>query len=303
MNMDKQKFERILATHGGNPDAWPETERAVALNFSVTDPQAAIMLREARALHTLIGELPDIDPSPDLTDRIIAAAVAQNQTANADMRQQGRQSSILTDYRQRMRRLREGLWPFGPLWRPAAGLAAPALFGLLLGLYQPQLIATTAPTATTATVTAITLTSTAETSTAETSTAGAVSDNAQAPAYDLTELAFASLDPLDSFVIRDASFLPAPATWRNTQQPAQQRMQHSSQQNATIAAPVATADDKEATKTDSSDMKQTASPPSPDPVISAPAAPAIPALPQPGRSGAPGSALGFSPSGSQGGWR
>lgn len=280
--MDKQQFERILAAHGGNPDAWPASERAAALSFSTTNPQAAIMLHEARALHALISDLPDIDPSPALTDRIIAAALAQDRTAN--VRQQGRQSPTLTDYRQRIRRLHEGLWPFGPLWRPAAGLALPALVGLLLGLYQPQLISTPAPGPAPAMTAPITLTS----------AASALSDHAQTPAYDLTELAFASLDPLDSFVMNDASFQFAPATPRITQQPVQR--------NATADAAVATAEDKEVA-TSMSDTKQAASPPASDPAIAPPALPAIPALPQPGRSGAPGSALGFSPSGGQGGWR
>ena len=33
--------------------------------------------------------------------------------------------------------LLEYLWPFGALWRPAAGLAMAALFGILLGLADP----------------------------------------------------------------------------------------------------------------------------------------------------------------------
>jgi hypothetical protein len=31
----------------------------------------------------------------------------------------------------------EYLWPFGPLWRPAAGLAIAAMFGVMLGATDP----------------------------------------------------------------------------------------------------------------------------------------------------------------------
>lgn len=310
--MDKQKFEHILATHGSSPDRWPDADRAAALQFCATAPQAAAMLREARALDTLISALPDIGPSPELSARITAAAFAQSRTAELSL--QDGQLSIAADYRRRMRRLREGLWPFGPLWRPAAGLALPALFGLLLGLYQPQQILTpgSAPGAG-ARPAAITLTSAA----ASTSATASDGNRVQAPTYDLTELAFASLDPLESFVMTDAGFLPASATPPQTQHIVQQPVQHNAT-NATVDAPVATANDTVSDRTTKlpEPQQRSATLPAdpaagpapnspPDRAISPPATPAIPALPQPGHRGTPGSALGFSPSpsGGQGGWR
>ena len=35
------------------------------------------------------------------------------------------------------RELAHSLWPFGPLWRPAAGLAAAAVVGVVIGLANP----------------------------------------------------------------------------------------------------------------------------------------------------------------------
>lgn len=304
--MDKQTFEHILAAHGSWPDRWPDTDRAAALQFCAADPQAAAMLREARALDSLINALPDIDPSPELSARIAAAALTQKPHVHIDARWPGDRTARAGGYLRRLRRLREGLWPFGPLWRPAAGLALPALFGLLLGLYQPQQILTpgSGPGSGPA---AITLTRVATQD----------SDRVQAPTYDLTELAFASLDPLESFVMTDAGFLPASATQPQMQQIMQQPVQHNAT-NATVDAPVATVND---TVDDS--MTQPPEPqqrsatlpagaaadpalnPAPDRAISPPAAPTIPTFRQPGHRGAPGSALGFSPSpsGGQGGWR
>ncbi len=313
--MDKQRFEHILAAHGSRPERWPDADRTAAVQFCAADPQAAAMLREARALDSLISALPDIEPSPELSARITAAALTQNPPFHIDARRAGGRTIRAGDHLRRLRRLREGLWPFGPLWRPAAGLALPALFGLLLGLYQPQQILSpgsgsgsgASPGTGSATITL-------------TNAAASDGDPVQVPTYDLTELAFASLDPLESFVMSDAGFPPAAATQPQMRHIMQQPVQHNAT-NATVDAAVATANDTVGNRTTKRPEPQRRSAtlpadpaagpapatpaPSPDRAISPPATPALPTLPQPAHRGTPGSALGFSPSpsGGQGGWR
>ncbi|MGE0045012.1 MAG: hypothetical protein AB7J28_13150 [Hyphomonadaceae bacterium] len=110
--MDRERFEAIVAAYGADARRWPQTERASALAFSQSDGAAAQLLGEARALDAAMdADAGDAGPSDLLVARIMRAAPKPAR-------------SIIR-----------------PQWRPAAALAACAVFGLAVGFGGGALVA------------------------------------------------------------------------------------------------------------------------------------------------------------------
>ncbi|HVZ98745.1 MAG TPA: hypothetical protein VG841_00360 [Caulobacterales bacterium] len=102
--MDAARFEAIVAAYGADVRRWPEAERQAAEWFARTQPEAAALCAEARALDSALDA--DIDASP------------------ADLR--------LT------RRLMASFPRPIPVLRVAAALAACAVIGLTFGYMRAQ---------------------------------------------------------------------------------------------------------------------------------------------------------------------
>ena len=66
------------------------------------------------ALTAVLREMPPVLASPELKARVLSDAAGGPAAANGD--------------------LLKALWPFGPIWRPALGLAAAACLGIALGI-------------------------------------------------------------------------------------------------------------------------------------------------------------------------
>ena len=108
---DSRLFE-LIEIWGADSHAWPEQERVPAEALLRAHPERfAEALASARALDAAIGSLPELKPSPALTEAIIAAAQRARPAA------------------------KEGRSWFGlkTPWAPASGFAAAAA-GLLMGL-------------------------------------------------------------------------------------------------------------------------------------------------------------------------
>ncbi len=75
--MDQNRFRTLAEAWGGDLRRWPESERARAEAFRVSDPAgAAAILAEAGAIDAWLDAAPRAQPSASLSGRVIAAAEA-----------------------------------------------------------------------------------------------------------------------------------------------------------------------------------------------------------------------------------
>jgi hypothetical protein len=107
------RFKRCLAAYGTRLDLWPDAAGAEALRLRDKSAEARLLWNEAAALDGRLDAEPPLAPSARLSAAVLASAPAT------------RRPWTFT------------LWPFGPAWQPATGLAAAAMLGLFLGLSMP----------------------------------------------------------------------------------------------------------------------------------------------------------------------
>lgn len=115
--MTKDRVRELLAAYGADAERWPEAEREPARRLAASDPGLASEIAEAAALDALLDAMPVPAPSPAL--RVRLKAIPDRAPAR---------------WAERL----SALWPFGAPWRPAAGLVAAALVGVLVGFTAPQ---------------------------------------------------------------------------------------------------------------------------------------------------------------------
>ena len=127
-SMTLERFEDLVDAYGARPDQWPEDEREPALALLADSPQAQRAADEATALDGLLDEAPSVEPSAALQRQVLAAAPTQRPT-----------------WLERLDRLTERIWPFTPRWQPATGLAAAAVFGVVVGTMVPDTAAASEP--------------------------------------------------------------------------------------------------------------------------------------------------------------
>jgi hypothetical protein len=77
MRMNLERFAAIVEAYGGTPARWPEVERAAAVAFMKTTPEAQRRAEEAEALDSLL-DVPETAPATrELQDRILNAMPAR----------------------------------------------------------------------------------------------------------------------------------------------------------------------------------------------------------------------------------
>ena len=109
------RFRRIVEAYGAQPRRWPEAERAWALSLLESSAEARAFRDQAAALDALLDQAEVTEASPELMADVLAAASPSAWRSWGSL-----------------------LWPFGPLWQPAAGLALAALIGVMLGAAFPS---------------------------------------------------------------------------------------------------------------------------------------------------------------------
>lgn len=120
-DITRDRVRDLLAAYGADPGRWPAAERDAAERLLSEDPTLAAEVADARAFDQLLDALPDPVPSPAL--RVVLKDIP-------DRSRPGLAASLAW------------LWPFGTPWRPAAGLVAAAVLGVVIGFATPE--ATTA---------------------------------------------------------------------------------------------------------------------------------------------------------------
>lgn len=112
--MNEARLRELLASYGGDAARWPASERAAALALLEARPDLAAERRQAAALDLLLQQAERPAASGALIARLIEAAPRARRRWLAD------------------------LWPFGPAWQPAMGLALALLLGFASGPMLPQ---------------------------------------------------------------------------------------------------------------------------------------------------------------------
>ncbi len=90
-------FENVLDTFGGNPARWPANKRERLMSLAASDAEAQRLLREAKALDSVLAHAagPPVGDTKALADRI-AAAIANTspgQSVHAERQSGGSQLS------------------------------------------------------------------------------------------------------------------------------------------------------------------------------------------------------------------
>lgn len=116
--MTSDRVRALLAAYGADPQRWPQPEREAAWRLADADPGLASEIAETAALDGLLDALPVPAPSPALRVRL---------------------KSIPDRARLRWADRLAAFWPFGAPWRPAAGLVAAALVGIVVGFTTPEI--------------------------------------------------------------------------------------------------------------------------------------------------------------------
>lgn len=120
--MTPDQFRVLLETHGAEASRWPDGVGDAAAILLARSPEARAVLERARALDRLLDLMDGPSISDDRVDRVVTAALA----ALPDRR------SVWTVLADLLRSTTTGLWP------QAAGLAACALAGVVVGLTAPR---------------------------------------------------------------------------------------------------------------------------------------------------------------------
>jgi hypothetical protein len=119
--MNLKRFKEIVEAYGADPARWPARERAAAEAFLASSSEAR-QLREAEArLDDVLDRATAVAAAPGLAARIRRTALANDHGSRAS----GAASSWFAE-----------LWE-GPIWRPAAALAASMVLGLAVGAFAP----------------------------------------------------------------------------------------------------------------------------------------------------------------------
>ena len=108
--MTDDRLMELIEAWGADPDGFPEAERAAAKGLLAAHPaRFAAALEEARALDLALSGMPEILPSRDLTEALIASAPKPRRAAG------------------------KPLFSWRSPWAPASGFAALAT-GLFMGV-------------------------------------------------------------------------------------------------------------------------------------------------------------------------
>jgi hypothetical protein len=108
--MSVERIAGLADRHGGELSHWPSVEARAARSFLAVSADARAVLARAERLDRVLRTTRSHSVTVNLRECLLAAAPAGG-----------------------WRDLVASLWPFGPVWRPAAALAGLAMFGVFLG--------------------------------------------------------------------------------------------------------------------------------------------------------------------------
>lgn len=108
--MTIERIQDLADRHGGELSHWPVAEAGAARALLATSAEARAILVRANRLDRVLSTARGDSVTNNLRERLLAGAPVGG-----------------------WRELLVSLWPFGPVWRPAAALFGLALIGVTLG--------------------------------------------------------------------------------------------------------------------------------------------------------------------------
>lgn len=118
--MEIERFKEIIDGYGTSVARWPEAEKEAALRMILQSDEARGYTEDAAFLDQNLNLLPKVEPRPALVAQILR-----------EIEPVALKSPLLEG-------IRLIFWPFGPIWRPAVGLALALMLGLFSGtLFDP----------------------------------------------------------------------------------------------------------------------------------------------------------------------
>ncbi len=129
--MTFERLAEIVGAYGASAFRWPLAEREAAQAFVARDPQARVLIEEARHLDSILDASPESAASQALISRVMAArprALPGNVEGTVAAR------SAKTGM---WRLLVQIIWPYGSPAFPAGALAASVALGIGLGMASP----------------------------------------------------------------------------------------------------------------------------------------------------------------------
>lgn len=118
-SMDVARIAELADRHGAQLAHWPREEAGAARALLAVSPDARAVLTRADRLDHVLREARARSVTVNLRERLLAAAPQGG-----------------------WRELVASLWPFGPVWRPAAALCAIAMVGVFLGSTEAATLVT-----------------------------------------------------------------------------------------------------------------------------------------------------------------
>ena len=110
-----RRVRELLNTYGADRNRWPEGAADGDLAPREHLDEARALYQDALALDALLDQAPLPEPSPELKADILAGTSPNPWQQWLTL-----------------------LWPFGPVWKPASGLAMAMVLGLYIGALAPQ---------------------------------------------------------------------------------------------------------------------------------------------------------------------
>ena len=122
-SLNLEEFEAMLDQLGPELAYWELPKADAGRRLLAASAPARALLKRARSLDNLLRPGSALTASSALRQRILADAEMLSRPEKTEL------GELMTS-----------LWPFGPVWRPAAGLVTAAVFGVVVGatnLTQP----------------------------------------------------------------------------------------------------------------------------------------------------------------------
>ena len=110
-----RRVRELLNTYGADRNRWPEGAADGDLAPREHLDEARALYQDALALDALLDQAPLPEPSLELKADILASTSANPWQQWLTL-----------------------LWPFGPVWKPASGLAMAMVLGLYIGTLAPE---------------------------------------------------------------------------------------------------------------------------------------------------------------------
>jgi hypothetical protein len=113
-NLNVQRLQAVVDAFGANPERWPAAEQSALEVLATGDKAARDIVGEARKLDFMLDQAEPPPAAPELMADILFVPPKAN-----------------------WRQVLAELWPFGPIWKPASGLAMALAISVMTAALMP----------------------------------------------------------------------------------------------------------------------------------------------------------------------